>query len=102
MGQVNIADLVRVRQNKLIEDRTNTEREVNAFFQSLERIEDEELKVKLGVVPGRTCRDAMPSMWEEDFDVEKYKTERERMIKYINSVQQVLMTFNLEALKCLS
>lgn len=98
----NIATLLKKRQDKFVEDRTVTEREVNRFFESLERINDEELKVKLGVVEGRRCREVMPSMWAEEFDVNKYNEERDALIKYMNQVQQFCMSYNLEAMKCLS
>ena len=96
----NVSQLLQERQNMFIECRTRIESEVNQFLQSLER-QDEDIKQRCNVVPGRTAKDVLPSLWAPEFDEQQYQVELANLNNYINAVIQIQNQNNQEALQCL-
>lgn len=96
----DVASLIQKRQNDFIEKRTIIESEVNKFLQSLEQ-QDADIRQKCNVVPGRTARDVLPSLWADEFDETAYQAEYNNLQQYINYVMQIQDENNREALECL-
>lgn len=97
---VNVAQLIQSRQNKFIETRTIIDSEVTKFLQSLETL-DTNMQEQCKVVPGRTAKDVLPSLWVEPFDIDRYNIELQNLTQYIAGVKSITDSINEEALKCL-
>ena len=97
---VDVASLIRQRQNDFIEKRTIIESEVNKFLKSLEQ-QDDDIRTKCNVIDGRTAKDVLPSLWADDFNEEAYNVELANLNQYIAFVMQVQDENNREAIQCL-
>lgn len=100
MSSVNIANLIRERQDKFVETRTIIESEVNKFLNSIGSM-DADVQEKCGYVPGASAKVLLPELWHEPFNEEVYKTQLSSVLAYISRVQQVCDEINREALACL-
>lgn len=96
----SIEQLYATLNNKFVEQRTLTEVEVNKFLKSLEEL-DPVYQQQLNVVPGRTARDLLPSLWTEPFDEETYKQEKAVVDAMIQQATAVCDQLNEEAMRCL-
>ena len=100
MANVNVEQLIQIRQNKFIETRTIIDTEVNKFLKSLEAL-DADIQAKCNVVAGRTTKDILPSLWAEPFDEVAYQAELAKLQTYIAGVKTITDSVNEEALRCL-
>lgn len=97
---VDVAKLIRERENAFVETRTIIESEVNKFLKSLEEL-DADIKLKCGVKDGVTAKDLLPALWVEPFDEATYKVQKEKLDNYIAQVSNICDALNQEALACL-
>lgn len=97
---VDVAALLRERQNKFIETRTLTESEVDKFFKSLDSLDDD-IKDRIKYAEGRTAKSVLPSLWTEPFNQERYSAELAALNNYIKHVHQICDEINAEAIACL-
>ena len=97
---VDVAQLIKDKESKFVEQRTLTEVEINKFLESIKDIEDE-IKDIPGKPTGTTAKEIVPSLWTEPFDEAKYKDEIEAFNAYVEEVVKFGDKINEEALACL-
>lgn len=85
---------------KFIEQRTKTEIAVNAFLESLSKLDDD-VKQAIGYDPTRTTvKDWIPELWNEPCDQQKYDAELAAFEAYVAKARTIADRLNEEALKC--
>lgn len=100
MDSANVANLIRIRQDKFVETRTIIESEVNKFLASIGKM-DEDVQKRCGYIPGASAKTLLPALWVEPFDEETYNKQLSGVMTYISQVMAVCDDINKEAVECL-
>lgn len=95
-----IAELIKLRQDKFVETRTQIELELNKFLDSISK-SSEDIRRRCQYREGVSARTLLPALWEEPFDMEKYKQQRAAVDAYVEGVTKIFNAINEEALRCL-
>lgn len=100
MAEQSIAALTQARQTQFIETRTIIETEMNKHLQSLEQLSPE-IQQQLNVRHGITCKDLLPELWHEPFDIDTYEQQLSGVEQYLSQIKAFQDAKNAEAWACL-
>ena len=96
---MNIKAVLAKRQEEFIRSRVEIENWVVILFKQLSEVT---LPETIGNPPGRTAKEIFPSLYEEKFDIEKYKAEFRVFGAWYQKVQQYADEVNRHALEVLN
>lgn len=97
---MDVKQLLTMRQNKFIEDRTIIAERVNKYLESLANL-DNELRAQCIIPTGTNAQEVLPALWQEPFDEAAYQAQLAEFNRSVASVKLVYQRINEEALRCL-
>lgn len=100
MVNIDIANLLRQRQDEFVEKRTIIESEINKFLDSIAQL-DPDVRTRCGYVPEAKAKSLVPELWNEPFRPEVYEQQLAGVLAYIKQVTAVCDEINREAQACL-